>query len=105
MAGLVGRHGGVAARRRALVVCGVLVDGAERDRLDGTGEGEGQRAGVQVRYSWPGSERGVAAAQRARCSSALLRAQGETGRARERERGERKRVERERERSTEFDSK
>ena len=40
---LVGRHGGVAARHRALVGCGVLVDGAggqQRGRLDETGEGE-----------------------------------------------------------------
>ena len=33
-AGLAWRHGGVAARRRALVACGMLVDGAERRRLD-----------------------------------------------------------------------
>jgi hypothetical protein len=40
VAGLVWRYGGVAVCRRALVVCGVLVDGAEgqqRGRLDGTG--------------------------------------------------------------------
>ena len=36
------------ARRRALVACGVLVDGAECRRLDATGEGEGQQAGVQA---------------------------------------------------------
>ena len=58
MAGLVGCHGGVAARRRELVVCGVLVDGAE---LDGTG---GKSAGGYAGEALMAGQRGR------RCSGA-----------------------------------
>ena len=82
-----------SARRRALVVCGVLVDGAECGRLDGTGgKSVGGRAGEALM-----------AEQRARrCSGAASSGARVPCRAcREEERGrERKRVERERERST-----
>ena len=89
MAGLVGCHGGVAARRRALVVCGVLVDGAERGRLDGTG---GKSAGGRTGEA-------LMAGQRARrCSGAAssgarvpCRARREEERGREKESRERKR--------------
>ena len=80
MAGLVERHGGVAARRRALVVCGVLVEGAKCGRLDGTGgKSVGGRAGEALM------------ARVLECPAA---------RAGRRKGGERNRVERERERST-----
>jgi len=102
MAGSFGRHGGVAARRRARVAA--CASTGPRCRLDGRG-GEGQRArgacalerGLMARPSkgaarrQQGSERGGAAAQRARVlEGSAARTQG-GGKGREKESRERKR--------------
>ena len=93
-----------AARRRALVAGGVLVDGAACCRLDGRGRVNG-RACRRALMARQRARRGSGAASARACVLECLCAQGRGGRARERERGERKGVERERERSTGFDSK
>ena len=80
------------ARRRALVACGVLVDGAARCRLDGRGRGKVSGSACR-RALMAGSEHGV---QR----RSELSARVPCLERREEERGERKRAEREKERPT-----
>ena len=87
-----GRHGGIAARRRVFVACGVLVDGAECRRLRRDGGGKVSGAACR-RALMAGSEHGV---QR----RSELSARVPCLERREEERGERKRAEREKERPT-----
>ena len=96
VAGLIWRYGGVAARRRALVVCGVLIDGAEgqqRGRLDGTGgkvSGRASEALMAGQYS-PGWRNELRQAAVMPCSS-LRSGSSEAEQRREKGGRERERV-------------
>ena len=95
-----GRHGGIAARRRALVAASSSMAG--RGRLDGTGKGEvSGRACALERGQWRGQAAGTAssaAAQQAHaraCLSVCARREGRVSEGeregREKGSGERKR--------------
>ena len=90
----VGRHSGVAARRRARVAA--CASTGPRCRLDGRG-GEGQRLAGRAHSSGGGGQRRAAGSRAASGGSGAaspvlecLRAQGRGGSARERERREKR---------------